>query len=136
MVNTDDIIDSADKLLHTHRILVRNFERDEKIRNAPKRSLFAKLAKKKAIVLEKGIQEVYGLLKQLSSLVFFDSIGVVVFTIVNFGSHAQMMNLVAFLKDTQLCETVYLICMRKSLDGARKKFVAQRLKFNFSSLKQ
>ena len=137
LVNTDDIIDSADKLIGTRRVWVRHFDNEEKIRNAPERSLFAKLRKKKAIVIgEPNRNQIEELIKPLSSHVYFDEAVSVLFNFIVLEPHAQMMNLVAFFKAANLYETLSVVFMRKSLDGERKKFVAQRFLFDRLLTKQ
>ena len=128
MVKTDDILDSADKLISTNRIWVRYFDHEERIRNAPKQSFFGRLSKKKGFIIGSypAQKEMDAILTGLISTFFFDQANEVIFNMATTAPYARLMGLVGFLKSGNYYETLKMYLMRKTLDETRKQFVIER----------
>ena len=128
LVKTDDIIDSLPKLMGTRRIWIRYFDGEAKIRNAPERSFFGKLAKKKALVIgSKASKKWFDEIIKSTSHFYFDTANSVLFNMASIAPFAHLKELVAFLKTDSFYETLNVLYMRASLDEPRKQFIIQRL---------
>ena len=130
LVKTDGIINSLPKLIDTRRVLVRHFNGAERIKVAPERSFFGKLAKKKTIVLGNKItpDQMNQMRQSMIFQIYIGNAVGVLFNLSLLAAHAQLMGLVAFVKmDTGFFETLNVIYMRESLDESRKQFTTQRL---------
>lgn len=129
LVKTDGLVDSLPKLIKTRQILVRFFGGEEKIKSAPEKSFFGRLAKKKALVLGGKMtpDKISKIMKSMTSHIYFGNIYGVLFNLAILASHAQSNGLVVFLKQDNFYETLSVYYMRASLDEARKQFIIQRL---------
>ena len=128
--NTDEILDSASKLIATPKMLVVNFEEDGTLRRALEQSFLGRLAKKHRFVHNAPIskEQQIALMKQpLDSMFFFSSEIYLCFTLSFFAAFANQGGLIAFVSTRIYSESfLRVFYLRRSLEEEKKRFVHSR----------
>ena len=130
IVNTDEIIDSDEKLLSTSKIIFTQYHLLEYFNSFPKNSLLFKLFKRKRednqyITREFNATEIVKIIftGKSSSLFVFDTKMSVFFSL--WGCAMYMKNPIIFKKHTNYHEIYFIYQMRKKLEKNKKKFINQ-----------
>lgn len=127
IVRTDEIVDSAAKLICTSKPLLIHWRESDLVKLAPERSFLKTISRKKILELNK----MNDFLKRIKTtgidfyVVFAVQSGLVHFMAI-MARHAKDVGSVAFLKSTDYYERLAVYEMRKSLEEERKQFINSR----------
>ena len=130
ILNTDELIDSNEKLLSTPKILLtRGFQLDY-LNTFPKSSLLFKLVTRKKenyqyFTPQSNFTKIMKIVKkgESSSFFLFDSKSTVLLHLLMFAKLTK--NPIVFMKPTSYHEVIYGYYMRKTLEKNKKKFINQ-----------
>lgn len=127
VVRTDEIIDSAAKIMSTKRTISIILDQLEEFTKAPESSFMGKLNKKGMFVVgARPFDEREQLLKDITNYYFFEREIGLNYLMSNLAALSSHLNLVIFRKLSSYYETVDVIGLRRTLDEPKKRFIRQR----------
>ena len=130
IVNTDELIDSNEKLLSTSKILFAGIFEISYFINFPKNSLLFKVFNRKKenyqyFTTESNLTKIYEIMDkgESSTLFIFGTKPTVLITLLSLAECTK--NSIIFMKPTIYHEKIYVYNMRKKLEKIKKKFINQ-----------
>ena len=130
IVNTDEIIDSNEKLLSTPKILLTLDFKLWHLSHFPKNSLLFKVVNRKKenyqyVTFTSNWTKTWKIIEkgESSSFFIFAAKPTVLLYLVAFAEHTK--NPIIFIKPTNYHEIIYVYYMRKKLEKKKKKFINQ-----------
>lgn len=125
-IETDDIIDSSDKLAGTTKTLATGWLGAALMKTAPEGSFLKKLSKKKILLVD-GVVELEKVKSRgIDCCVFFANRIPLAYVMSLLSLHANDIGSIAFAKPTGHYELLTTLYMRRNLDEERKRFINSR----------
>ena len=125
-VPTDEIVDSPSKLIATSIRVAIHFEEVDLLRGAPENSFLRKLSRK-TILPVKGLGELSQMKTTgIDNYVIFAVSDALIYFVAFLNEHANEIGAVAYIGSNNYHESLSVFHMRRSLDGARKRFIDSR----------
>lgn len=122
-VQTDEIVDSAAKLVDTPKMLVVSLAGSGRLRSAPERSFLNRLSRRKFEVLNTLNELEQMKARGLNQYVIFSAEIGLIYTASLFSQHANDVGSVAFVSPTGYYESLSVFLMRRSLGKEQKEFI-------------
>lgn len=125
VVNTDEIVDSISKLIHTSKTIGTIFDEKELFTEAPDHSFLYKATRRKKLLLLglKVDEEIHEILENVRSYCFFSKEDRLFFILSTMAPLAQLRNLAVFTEIRTYFELLGFIYLRANLDDERKRFI-------------
>ena len=125
-IDTEQIVDSAAKLLDTSRTLVLDYTSSNRVKTAPDGSFLKRLSGKAGPVVN-TFSDFKKLTKNEVDRYAFFAVEIAISCIMSVLSQsAKEQDLVAFMKPTPYFESLIAMSMRRDLDDERKRFINSR----------